>query len=232
MLQAPVASVTVLPPSPDTVFIGYTTQLSAVTKDAGGGTLTGRVVTWQSDNTAAATVDATGLVTGVAAGTANITATSEGKNGVGDARIHGRAGGQRCRRTGVGLGDDRRRTRPLTATVRDVKGTIVTDRPISWVSTQPTVASVAPDQRLDRHGHRNPSRNAPSIAATAETKSGSSAVKVIPAVVTVQIAPATATLSVATTPTVQLTATLLDASSTIITGRTSHGLERQRQSRR
>ncbi len=219
VLQAPVASVTVLPPSPDTVFIGYTTQLSAVTKDAGGGTLTGRVVTWQSDNTAAATVDATGLVTGVAAGTANITATSEGKTGsvtlistvapVGSVVV---APSSDSVTTG-GI------TKQLTATVRDVKGTVVTDRTITWASTQPSLATVSPSNGATVTV-TGVSPGAPSIVATAETKSGSSAVKVIPAVATVQIAPLTATLSVATTPTVQLTATLLDASSTVIAGRT------------
>ena len=221
VLQVPVASVTVLPasPPPDTVFIGYTTQLSAVVKDAGGGTLTGRVVTWQSDNTAAATVDATGLVTGVAAGTANITATSEGKSGsvtlvstvapVGSVVV---APASDSVTTG-GI------TKQLTATVRDVKGTVVTDRAITWASTQPSFASVSPSSGATVTV-TGISPGSPSIVATAETKSGSSTVKVIPAVATVQIAPPTATLSVATTPTVQLTATPLDASSTVIAGRT------------
>jgi uncharacterized protein YjdB len=77
---APVASVTVSPPTA-TVTVGATVQLTATTTDAAGNVLTGRTVTWTSDNTAVATVDATGLVTGVAAGTATITATSEGQTG-------------------------------------------------------------------------------------------------------------------------------------------------------
>src|SRR5207249_9948799 len=50
-------------------------------KDANGNTLTGRTVTWSSDNTAVATVSGSGLVSGVAAGAATITATSEAKTG-------------------------------------------------------------------------------------------------------------------------------------------------------
>src|SRR3989441_1089055 len=76
----PVASVTVSPGSA-TLSVGGTAQLAAVTKDAAGNTLTGRTVTWASSNTAAATVSGSGLATGVAGGTATITATSEGQSG-------------------------------------------------------------------------------------------------------------------------------------------------------
>ncbi len=76
----PVASVTVSPAT-SSLGVGGTQQLTAVTKDGSGNVLTGRVVTWGSSNQTIATVDATGLVTGVAAGTVTITATSEGVNG-------------------------------------------------------------------------------------------------------------------------------------------------------
>src|SRR5882762_6050069 len=76
----PVASVAVSPASA-TIAVGSTQQLSAVTKDAAGTTLTGRVVTWSSDNTSVASVSGTGLVLGQTAGSATITATSEGKSG-------------------------------------------------------------------------------------------------------------------------------------------------------
>src|SRR6185295_4046668 len=60
---------------------GATRQLSAVTKDAQGNTLSGRALIWTSDNQAVATVSATGLVSAISAGTATISATSEGKTG-------------------------------------------------------------------------------------------------------------------------------------------------------
>jgi hypothetical protein len=56
-------------------------QLTATPKDAGGSALTGRIVTWASSATSVATVTGAGLVTGVAAGSVTITATSEGING-------------------------------------------------------------------------------------------------------------------------------------------------------
>jgi uncharacterized protein YjdB len=77
---APVATVTVAPPTAS-VAVGGTVPLIATTKDAVGATLTGRAVAWSSSNTSVATVNSSGVVTGVAAGSASISATSEGKSG-------------------------------------------------------------------------------------------------------------------------------------------------------
>src|SRR5204862_1875862 len=78
--NAAVASVTVSPATAS-VTAGQTAQLTATPKDAGGTPLAGRVVTWGSSNPAVATVNGSGLVTGMAAGSATITATSEGQSG-------------------------------------------------------------------------------------------------------------------------------------------------------
>ncbi|MGH7618453.1 MAG: beta strand repeat-containing protein, partial [Gemmatimonadaceae bacterium] len=77
----PVATVAVTL-AQSSVTSGGTTQATAKTSDASGNVLTGRVVAWSSSNAAVATVNASsGLVTAVAAGTASIVATSEGKSG-------------------------------------------------------------------------------------------------------------------------------------------------------
>jgi hypothetical protein len=75
-----VTTVTVAPPSVSIV-AGTTTTLQATVKDQNGNVMTGQTVTWSSNNTAAATVSSSGVVTGVAAGSATITATSSGKTG-------------------------------------------------------------------------------------------------------------------------------------------------------
>src|SRR5207249_11887369 len=61
--------------------VGATVQLTTTLKDAAGNVLSGRSVTWASGTPAVATESSTGLVTGVAAGAATITATSEGQSG-------------------------------------------------------------------------------------------------------------------------------------------------------
>ena len=77
---AQVADVEVTSPA-EALGIGETAQLAVRVLDADGNELTDRAVTWQSSSDAVATVSATGLVTGVAAGAATITATAEGESG-------------------------------------------------------------------------------------------------------------------------------------------------------
>jgi uncharacterized protein YjdB len=74
----PVNAVTVTPPT-STLVVGGTVQLTAATTDAGGHPLTGRTITWVSTTPSVATTSSAGLVTAVAVGTTDITATSEGK---------------------------------------------------------------------------------------------------------------------------------------------------------
>ena len=80
VLPPPVATVSVTLPAP-VVVIGTSVQATAVLRDASGGTLTGRTVTWSSSSPSVATVSATGLVSAIAAGMSTITATSEGRSG-------------------------------------------------------------------------------------------------------------------------------------------------------
>ena len=76
----PVATVSVTPASA-TLAEDETQQLTATTLSGRGTVLTGRAVTWSSSDLSTVTVAATGQITGVAAGTAVVSATSEGKSG-------------------------------------------------------------------------------------------------------------------------------------------------------
>ncbi|HYN82575.1 MAG TPA: Ig-like domain-containing protein, partial [Gemmatimonadaceae bacterium] len=73
---APVATVSIAPAKVDLVPDG-TEILQAIPKDAGGSTLTNRISEWSTSDPSIATV-AAGVVTGVAIGTATITASVEG----------------------------------------------------------------------------------------------------------------------------------------------------------
>src|SRR5207249_12308173 len=76
----PVARVIVTPPS-GTTPVGQTVQLTATPEDAAGKALSGRAVIWSSSQSSVAGVDANGLVTALATGSATITATREGQSG-------------------------------------------------------------------------------------------------------------------------------------------------------
>lgn len=74
-----VASVS-LTPATDTLVPGQTAQLTATPKDASGATVSGQTIIWSTSPTTIATVNDVGVVTGVAAGTATVTATTGGKS--------------------------------------------------------------------------------------------------------------------------------------------------------
>jgi uncharacterized protein YjdB len=140
VVHVPVASVTVSPATSD-VPIGQTTTLTATLTDASGSTLSGRVVAWSSNQTSIATVSGSGVVTGVSAGTATITAMSEGQ--VGTATVNVVAPGVRTVQVTPSSA-----TIPilgsvtLTATVRDPSGAII-NVPVSWSSSNGLVAGVS-----------------------------------------------------------------------------------------
>lgn len=79
--NVPVVQVTIGPLNP-AVVCGQQIQLNATMKDANGNILSGRSVAWQSATQAIATIGtSSGIATGVAVGTTQITATSEGISG-------------------------------------------------------------------------------------------------------------------------------------------------------
>ena len=70
------SSIDVEPASPDSLVAGSTQQFNAIGTYSNGSTADiSSQVTWNSDTTGTATISTTGLATGVAAGTTNITAT-------------------------------------------------------------------------------------------------------------------------------------------------------------
>ena len=74
----PVSTIIVSPVSAN-VTVDETLQLSAVLRDGNGGSVSGRPISWSTEDGNIATVTPTGLVAGTDTGTATITASSEGK---------------------------------------------------------------------------------------------------------------------------------------------------------
>ena len=77
VIVPPVATIILSPADPVIPLLG-SVQLSASVRDAAGGVLTGRVVSWSSADESVAFVSSTGLVVSFKVGTVRITATSEG----------------------------------------------------------------------------------------------------------------------------------------------------------
>ena len=75
------ATVTVTPETVQLTALGATAQLAAAVRDQHGQAMTAATVTWSSSADAAATVNASGLVTAAGNGTATITATAGSASG-------------------------------------------------------------------------------------------------------------------------------------------------------
>ena len=168
-----VASVT-LSPSPIAVTEGKTVQLTATTKAADGSTLTGRTITWASSNENVAKVSASGLLTGVGAGTAAISAMSEGKADTASAEVTASVVAvasvtMNATSATLKVGDSKQ----LVATAKDAAGNTLTGRTITWASSKPTVASVSSSGLV-----KALAAGSASITATVDGKSASSAITV------------------------------------------------------
>src|SRR5207247_10570712 len=180
-------------------------RISATPRDANGNPLTGRVITWQSSTSAIASVNGSGLVTGVAAGgPVTMTATSEGQSGTASVTVTLApvAAVTVTPSSGtVAIG----RTVQLTATPRDASGNPLTGRAIGWSSSDNTIATVNSSGLVT-----GAVAGAATITATSEGQSGTAgiAVRGVP-VAAVTVSPASA--SVPAGQTVQLSATLRDA---------------------
>jgi uncharacterized protein YjdB len=81
-----------LTPGSTTINVGATTPLVARALDARGNEIMGRPFTFSSSNTSVASVNGSGVVTGVAAGTAMISATSDGRTGTAMVTVNGVGG--------------------------------------------------------------------------------------------------------------------------------------------
>src|SRR5213592_2889259 len=139
-----VGSVVVSPATATLDALGVTQQFTAVAKDANGNVMPGQAFTWTVDNPLVARVDAGGIVTAVANGSATITATAAGVAGraaLTVAQVVKSVVVSPPTATLAGLG----LTQQFTAVAQDANGNPVAGQTFTWASAQPVIASVDPN---------------------------------------------------------------------------------------
>jgi hypothetical protein len=138
----PAVSTVDVTPAADTIQAGATGQLAAVARDATGNVIANAPMSWLSRDTMIAKVASTGLVTGIAAGSAYIVATSSGRSD--SSRITVTPGSAVVAAVSVSPSSanvDVGSTLQLTATPRDAAGNPL-NTAITWTSSSSAVAAV------------------------------------------------------------------------------------------
>ena len=168
--SAAVKSVDVAPTSA-TLAIDETKTLAATPKDAAGVALGGRAVAWTSSAASIAKVNANGVVTAVSAGTATISATSEGVSGTAAITVKVPDPVARVASVSIATSLDTVEAydpRTLHAIVRGSANNVLTGRVVKWTSSNPAVATI--DQNTG--ALLGVDRGAVTITAESETKTG------------------------------------------------------------
>jgi len=142
----PVVTTLTVSPASVSVAVGANSTLQATVKDQSGNVMTGQTVTWSSNNTGVATVNSSGVVTGVAAGSATITATSSGKSGTSAITVTAGPPPPPVATTvtvaPASASIAAAATVPLQATVKDQNGTVMTGQTVAWSTNNAAAATV------------------------------------------------------------------------------------------
>lgn len=212
VVLARLANTVTVTPSSSTLIVGSTVQLNTQITDAQGNLLTGRTVTFSSDAPGVATVSGSGLVTSVAAGTARITATSEGKSGSATVQvIPVPVATVTLTPTTAALFVGS--TQQLTAVARSAGGTILTGRTVTYTSGAPTVATVNATGLVTAVGS-----GVALILATIDGVTATSTLTVtVPAIASISLTPLDPSIVLGTT--VQMNVVARDASGNALSGR-------------
>ena len=181
--KSAVASVTVVPVAPrvasvriapDNVYlyIAGGNDLIATPYDPNGVAIGGRTIVWTTNNAAVASVSQTGRVTGLVPGTAVITAVIDGV--AGNANVTVRlvpVAKVTIMPVGASVGEGK--STKLVARVTDAAGNELTNRVVTWASSNPGIATV--DQSGVVRGVR---KGTVTITATSEGKFGTASIRV------------------------------------------------------
>ncbi len=200
-----------LTPATSSIASGSTIQFTAHATDADGNTLTGRTVGWSSSDPRIAAVTTSGLVTGGVAGTARITATSEGKTATATIVIVGGALKNIAIVPGS-LGLVAGATRQLSVTLTDDAGNILPPQSVTWSTSSSSIGTVSSSGLVSARR-----AGGAIISAAANGVKGNSTLAVS-AIHVAAIAVTPETMSLVTGGTRQLSATLTDSSGNVLNG--------------
>ena len=196
------------------VRVNQTSQLIATAKNTAGKELpmTGKAVTWAVSDTVAATIDENGVLTGKTVGTVTVTATVDGVTSaeftvevLQKEKVKGVAiSGAKTVEIGGAVN--------LKAIVKGEDGTTLTDRKVTWASSDTSIASVDSNGKV-----KGVKLGTVTITATVDNIPTTVTITVIDAVSSVTISGAN---TVEVEGTIQLTATVKGASGDTLTDRT------------
>ena len=203
-----VASVEVSPPA-ETIAFGSTLQLTAEAFDENGHAVAGAEFTWESSDAAVATVDASGLVTGVAVGVATITASAGEVAGSAVVTVMQPVASVEVSPSAetIGLGS----TLQLTAEGFDENGHAVAGAEFTWESSDAAVATVDASGLVT-----GVAVGVATITASAGEVAGSAVVTVTQSVASVEVSPPAETIAFGST--LQLTAEAFDENGHAVAG--------------
>lgn len=207
------AATVVVAPAQRTLSIGGQAQYTAQVLDGSGNELTGRAVAWSSADVAIATVNGTGLVTAVGAGTTSIRATVDGKIGTGALTVSPAPVAtlaMDAAQVALVQGD----TRVLVATAKDAQGNVLAGRAAAWESTNPQVATVSTTGLVTAVGVGNAD-----VRATVEGKVAVAAISVS-AIPVASVEPSETAVSIEQNASRDVTAVARDAQGRVLLGRT------------
>jgi uncharacterized protein YjdB len=125
------------------VAVGEQVPLSFRTLDAAGNALVARAVTWSSSAPTVATVNADGVIAGVAPGAAVVTATSEGRTATVNVVVEALAPVNTVTLSPTTQTLAAGSTQQLVATLRDANSNVLANRPITWASSSAATGSVS-----------------------------------------------------------------------------------------
>ncbi|HUQ80587.1 MAG TPA: Ig-like domain-containing protein [Gemmatimonadaceae bacterium] len=168
---APVASVTVSPSSA-TLVVGQTLELEAQPRNASGQPLSGRAVAWSSNRPDVVVVSSAGTVAAVSAGTATITASSEGRTGSATIVVAAPTV-NRVEVTPATAALDVGASFRLFATVYDSRGNVISGAQVAWASSDTRIATVDNTGRV-----LGVKKGSVIITATSADKAGTASVSV------------------------------------------------------